>query len=212
MFTGIVQGLAQVLDIRGVDHLRTMTFGFPDHALDDLNKGASIAINGVCLTVTRFDVSKSEAEFDVMQETLRVTNIGRLKLADKANFERAASFGKEIGGHLMSGHIYTAVELTRRIEALGNVTLYFASPIALRKYLIPKGFVGLNGCSLTLGEQVADEFCVHLIPETLQVSTFGHAKPGDLVNLEIDPSTQTIVDTVERYLDIRFSAQIPPAL
>lgn len=216
MFTGIVQGMAKILAIKGSDHLKTITIGFPQHALDNLSKGASIAINGVCLTATHFDGSRSEADFDVMQETLRVTNIGTLNVADDVNFERAASFGKEIGGHLMSGHVHTTVPLTRRVESDqggdNNVTLFFACPAPLRKYLMPKGFVGLNGCSLTLGEQVTDEFSVHLIPETFQVTTFGQAKPGDPINLEIDPSTQAIVDTVERYLGQRFNDQTLPKL
>lgn len=210
MFTGIVQGIAQVLTISGSNHLITISLRFPEHALANLSQGASIAINGVCLTVTGFDLFRSEADFDVMQETLRVTNIGKLNVGDQVNFERAACFGKEIGGHLMSGHVHTTVALTRRIESQNNVTLYFENPQALKKYLMPKGFVGLNGCSLTLGEQVADEFCVHLIPETLNTTTFGQAKPGDLINLEIDPSTQAIVDTVERYLGSRFNDQTQP--
>lgn len=210
MFTGIVQGIAQVLTISGGDHLKTITLRFPEKALANLIQGASIAINGVCLTVTGFDLSISEADFDVMQETLRVTNIGNLNVGDQVNFERAASFGKEIGGHLMSGHVHTTVTLTRREEGKENVTLFFSCPDALKKYLMPKGFVGLNGCSLTLGEQVTHEFCVHLIPETLHVTTFGQAKPGDLINLEIDPSTQAIVDTVERYLGSRFIDQTSP--
>lgn len=212
MFTGIVQGMAKILAIKGQDHLKTITIGFPQHALDNLSQGASIAINGVCLTVTDFDGTRSEADFDVMQETLRVTNIGTLNVADDVNFERAVSFGKEIGGHLMSGHVHTSVPLTRRLEGDNNVTLFFACPDRLKKYLMPKGFVGLNGCSLTLGEQVTDEFSVHLIPETLQVTTFGQAKTGDLINLEIDPSTQAIVDTVERYLGQRFNDQTLPKL
>ncbi len=212
MFTGIVQGLAKILAIKGPDQLKTITLVFPSHALDAVSKGASIAINGVCLTVTQFDEAKSEASFDVMQETLRVTNIGTLDTGDTVNFERAASFGKEIGGHLMSGHVQTTVPLTRRIQGDNNVSLFFACPEAFRKYLMPKGFVGLNGCSLTLGEQVTNEFCVHLIPETLQATTFGCAKPGDLINLEVDPSTQAIVDTVERYLNQRFNDQKQPEL
>lgn len=212
MFTGIVQGMAKILAIKGQNQFKTITIGFPQHALFNLSKGASIAINGVCLTVTHFDVSRSEADFDVMQETMRVTNIGTLNVFDDVNFERAASFGKEIGGHLMSGHVHTTVALTRRVDGNNNVTLFFACPGPLKKYLMPKGFVGLNGCSLTLGEQVTDEFCVHLIPETLQVTTFGKAKPGDLFNLEIDPSTQAIVDTVERYLSQRFNDQTLPKL
>lgn len=210
MFTGIVQGIAQITAVKGSDTLRTFTVRFPKDALDQLEKGASIAINGVCLTVTHFDMNQSEAEFDVMQETLRASNIGSLSLGNKVNFERAASFGKEIGGHLMSGHVHTTVSITRRLENSGNVTLFFATPDKWKKYLLPKGFVGLNGCSLTLGENISDSFCVHLIPETLEVTLFGSAKVGDQINLEIDPNTQAIVDTVESYLNARFKEQIPP--
>ena len=200
MFTGIVQGKASIKSIERKQGLNTLTVSFPDSSLKDLKRGASIALNGCCLTVTEFDSTTSIACFDVMQESLRVTNLGDLSENSNINFERAAKIGDEIGGHMMSGHITSTVELIDRKDSDTNCELVFYCPEELSAYILPKGFVGLNGCSLTIGANVSDRFSVHLIPETLEVTTFGQLEPGARVNIEIDPSTQAIVDTVERYL------------
>ena len=200
MFTGIVQGVAQVADIRGDHDLKTFAIQFPKGSLDSVSRGASIAINGVCLTVTEFDSQSDIASFDVMFETLDKTNLGELTQGDNVNFERAARIGDEIGGHLMSGHICRCITVTRVEQSGPRHSVYFNTPEAYRDYLLPKGFVGLNGCSLTIGDKVDDEFCVHLIPETLAATTFGALSEGDTVNLEVDPQTQAIVDTVKRYM------------
>lgn len=203
MFTGIVQGKASVKSIAYKQNLNTLTVAFPAFSLNNLSRGASIALNGCCLTVTEFDTELSTACFDVMQESLRVTNLGELKEGSIVNFERAAKIGDEIGGHMMSGHIATTINLIDRKETETNCELVFSCPHDLRPYILPKGFVGLNGCSLTIGSSVSDMFSVHLIPETLEVTTFGSLDPGARINIEIDPSTQAIVDTVERYLEER---------
>jgi len=200
MFTGIVQGTARIQSINGSEKLKSFSFKFPPDSLCSLQRGASIAINGTCLTVTQFNAEALTACFDVMNETLLTTNLNTLKIGDDVNFERAAKIGDEIGGHLMSGHIHACVTVNRIVHAEGNCTIYFDMPQPYHAYLLEKGFVGLNGCSLTLGEVRADEFCVHLIPETLALTIFGQTKEGDLVNLEIDHQTQCIVDTVERVL------------
>jgi len=200
MFTGIVQGKAKVLQIDGNDQLKTFTFVFPSNHLNSLQQGASIAINGTCLTVTRFDLDQNTACFDVMNETLTITNLGCLSEHDEVNFERAAKIGDEIGGHLMSGHIHTCVTVKRIIRTKDNCSIYFLSPQPYQPYLLEKGFIGLNGCSLTVGEVNDDVFCVHLIPETLSITTFGQLKENNRVNLEIDHQTQCIVDTVKRVL------------
>lgn len=203
MFTGIVQGKASILEISGTDNLKTLKIGFPDGALKNISKGASIAINGTCLTATAFDLEQNWANFDVILETLKLTNLGSLQESDQVNFERAAAIGDEIGGHLMSGHIHCSVEICKIDSANDVHTVYFTTPENLQKYLLPKGFAGLNGCSLTLGEVSNESFSVHLIPETLEVTTFGELKVDDAVNLEIDPQTQTIVDTVERFMSTK---------
>ena len=177
---------------------RTHTVELPEDMAGGLQTGASVAHNGCCLTVTETD--GRTARFDLMAETLDKTNIGRLKAGDLVNLERAARFGDEIGGHLMSGHITATTEILRIERTEHNTTMHFALPAALKPYILPKGFVGLDGCSLTIGSVGEDSFCVHLIPETLRRTLFGTRQAGNTVNLEIDPQTQAVVDTVGRIL------------
>ena len=177
---------------------RTHTVELPEDMAGGLQTGASVAHNGCCLTVTETD--GRTARFDLMAETLDKTNLGRLKAGDFVNLERAARFGDEIGGHLMSGHITATTEILRIERTEHNTTMHFALPAALKPYILPKGFVGLDGCSLTIGNVGEDSFCVHLIPETLRRTLFGTRQAGNTVNLEIDPQTQAVVDTVGRIL------------
>ena len=199
MFTGIVQGtgLIRAIDSPAPD-FRRFTVELPEHLAGGLETGASVAHNGCCLTVTR--VSGCLAEFDLMAETLAKTNLGSLEAGDRVNLERAARFGDEIGGHVMSGHIITQTPVTRIEQSEHNRTLWFALPADLKPYVLTKGFIGLDGCSLTIGSVTEREFNVHLIPETLQRTLFGSRQVGDCVNVEIDAQTQAIVDTVERVL------------
>ena len=177
---------------------RIHTVELPEDMAGGLQTGASVANNGCCLTVTETD--GRTARFDLMAETLDKTNLGRLKAGDLVNLERAARFGDEIGGHLMSGHITATTEILLIERTEHNTTMHFALPAALKPYILPKGFVGLDGCSLTIGSVGEDSFCVHLIPETLRRTLFGTRQAGDTVNLEIDPQTQAVVDTVGRIL------------
>ena len=199
MFTGIVQGMGRVVSVeQPAADFRTHTVELPEDMAGGLQTGASVAHNGCCLTVTETD--DRTARFDLMAETLDKTNLGRLKAGDLVNLERAARFGDEIGGHLMSGHITATTEILRIERTEHNTTMHFALPAALKPYILPKGFVGLDGCSLTVGSVGEDSFCVHLIPETLRRTLFGTRQAGDTVNLEIDPQTQAVVDTVGRIL------------
>jgi riboflavin synthase len=198
MFTGIVQGTAEVEDIVQKENFRTHTIRMPREYLEGLKPGASVAHNGCCLTVVRLDGDR--VSFDLMQETLRVTNLGELGVGDRVNFERAARFGDEIGGHQMSGHIIAMAEVTRVIESENNRQVWFRLPAELAKYIFAKGYIGIDGISLTIGEVQGEEFDVNLIPETLERTNMGWRKAGDRVNIEVDPQTQAIVDTVERIL------------
>ena len=199
MFTGIVQGMGRVVSVeQPAADFRTHTVELPEDMAGGLQTGASVAHNGCCLTVTETD--GRTARFDLMAETLDKTNLGRLKTGDLVNLERAARFGDEIGGHLMSGHITATTEILRIERTEHNTTMHFALPAALKPYILPKGFVGLDGCSLTIGSVGEDSFCVHLIPETLRRTLFGTRQAGDTVNLEIDPQTQAVVETVGRIL------------
>lgn len=196
MFSGIVQNKTTVTIEQELEQLKTFSIALTDTQVEGLTTGASIALNGVCLTVTKIEAGR--AWFDVMMETLRVTNLGELSSGDKVNVERAARFGDDIGGHAMSGHVSSTVSLIDIERPANNCILWFAVTPEQRRYLIPKGFVGLNGCSLTLGDVEQDRFNVYLIPETLEVTTFGELSIGARVNLEYDPQTQAIVETLAR--------------
>jgi riboflavin synthase len=198
MFTGIIQGTAEIVDIIEKQDFRTHTVRLPPQLLPGLQPGASVAHNGCCLTVTAIDGDR--VSFDLMRETLRITNLGLLRVGDRVNVERAARFGDDIGGHAMSGHIMATVEVSQVLESENNRQVWFRVPAQLGKYVFTKGYIGIDGISLTIGEVRGDEFCVNLIPETLARTNIGTRRPGDRINIEIDPQTQAIVDTVERVL------------
>jgi len=196
MFTGIVQGIATIADIIKAPGLSTLAIRFPEDQVHQVTTGASVAINGTCLTVTRQD--GQTLYFDAMQETLRLTTLGDLNTGDTVNFERAARIGDEIGGHLLSGHIHATATIVDIVHSENNVTLWFEVPEEWAKYIFTKGYIAINGASLTIGEVTGNRFNVYLIPETLRATTFGQAREGQRVNIEIDSQTQTIVDTLAR--------------
>ncbi|MDX5435463.1 MAG: riboflavin synthase subunit alpha [Halomonas sp.] len=207
MFTGIVQGTAEIVAIKEAEAFRTHVVSLPESLREGLELGASVAHNGVCLTVTAMEGER--VSFDLMRETLRVTNLGALREGDRVNIERAARFGDEIGGHAMSGHVMAMAVLVELDEAPNNRRLWFEVPHALGRFLFDKGYIGVDGISLTIGavrHASADHgprFCVDLIPETLERTILVDRVPGDRVNIEIDPQTQAIVETVERVLASR---------
>jgi riboflavin synthase len=202
MFTGIVQGLGEVTNIEDRDGIRRLQVRLPSGRDQGLETGASVAINGVCLTVVGWN--QQGVQFDVIDETLRLTNLGTLGIGRLVNVERAARFGDEIGGHVLSGHIHGQATVTKVVEMDANLAVWWHVPEGLRKYVLPKGYVSLNGCSLTVGDTERDgQFSIHLIPETRELTTFGRVAVSDSLNLEIDSQTQAIVDTVERVLDQR---------
>lgn len=203
MFTGIIQGTAEVLAIDEKKDFRSHTVRLPQAMIEGLKPGASVAHNGCCLTVTQIDGDK--VRFDLMQATLNITNLGELKVGDRVNVERAARFGDDIGGHAMSGHIMGMAEVTEVIESENNRQVWFRIAEELKKYVFTKGYIGIDGISLTVGEVKGDTFCVNLIPETLERTNIGGRQPGDHINIEIDPQTQAIVDTVERVMAERAS-------
>ncbi|OOZ39993.1 riboflavin synthase subunit alpha [Solemya pervernicosa gill symbiont] len=198
MFTGIVQGTAEVVEIIEKSQFRTHVVTLPEPLFDGLEAGASVAHNGCCLTVTQIDGNR--ITFDLMQETLKVTNLGDVTVGSRVNVERAAKFGDEIGGHAMSGHILCVAEVSRIIESENNCQIWFKIPVQWTKYVFTKGYIGIDGISLTIGDVEGEEFNVNLIPETLERTNIGTRQIGDRINIEIDPQTQAIVDTVERVM------------
>ncbi|MGO1691715.1 MAG: riboflavin synthase subunit alpha [Marinobacter sp.] len=196
MFTGIVQGIAVVEEVIAATGLSTFAISLPDNNAEGVSIGASVAINGTCLTVTR--QAGNTLFFDAMHETLKLTTLGSLEPGHTVNFERAARIGDEIGGHLLSGHIHATASVVEILRPENNVTLWFEVPNQWAGYIFPKGYIAINGASLTIGEVAGNRFNVHLIPETLRATTFGAIKEGVSVNIEIDSQTQTIVDTLAR--------------
>lgn len=200
MFTGIVQTKLAVTGIERKDNFATLCFEFNDQLLAGLKIGASVAINGTCLTVRLID--HHQVYFDVIGQTLSITNLGQLQTGDVVNIERAARYGDEIGGHVVSGHIMTQVQVLEVVDTSNNRVVWMERPAQQAAYLLDKGFVALNGCSLTLATVEAQRFAVHLIPETLDMTVFGDINVGDWVNLEVDSHTQAVVDTVHRVLAV----------
>lgn len=210
MFTGIVQGTAEVLSVEEKTHFRTHIVRLPAEMLPGLESGASVSHNGCCLTVTEIDGDR--VSFDLVKETLRITNLGELQPGDQINVERAAKFSDEIGGHLMSGHIMTTAEICKIVNSENNREIWFKpQDVQQMKFILHKGFIGIDGISLTVGDVTKSKFCVHLIPETLARTTLGAKKLGQRVNIEIDPHTQAIVETVERVLAQREAALLAAA-
>lgn len=196
MFTGIVQGVAVVDEVKSAPGLSSFAIRFPADKVAGITIGASVSINGTCLTVTRQD--NDRLFFDAMQETLGLTTLGALKPGDRINFERAARIGDEIGGHLLSGHVHTTADTVTIDRPENNCTLTFEVPDDWARYIFPKGYIAINGASLTIGQVSDNRFNIHLIPETLRATTFADVAVGDRVNIEIDSQTQAIVDTLAR--------------
>ncbi len=200
MFTGIVKGLGTVVSGHARPGLATLVVEIPSGYADGLQIGASVAIDGVCLTATTVDDDR--VSFDAMQETLEKTTIGSIVEGSRVNVERSYRVGDEVGGHVVSGHVTGTAEIIAIDAPENNHAVTFRADASWMKYILPKGFVALDGCSLTIVDVHRDDstFTVWLIPETLKTTTFGFKKPGDRVNLEIDSKTQAIVDTVETHL------------
>lgn len=201
MFTGIVQTQAQVTDIKDSDEFRHIKLRTQPQFLQELEIGASIAINGCCLTVVHY--SNDTVEFDVIDETLRLTNLGELSIGSPVNLERSLKVGDEIGGHHVSGHIHCQGILTEVTQSETNWAGWVEVPEQFVPYLFAKGFIAVNGASLTIGEVKNNCFSLHLIPETLRLTNLAQAESGTKLNIEFDQQTITIVETVERVLKQR---------
>ena len=200
MFTGIVQTQAQVISVNNRNEFSQIIVGVDQAWAKELALGASIAINGVCLTVVSFEPQESNMHitFDVIDETLSVSNLKAICVGSTVNFERSLRLSDEIGGHQVSGHVHTKAALVEKTQTDDNCCLAFSCNENWNKYILSKGFITINGVSLTIGEVGNDRFAVHLIPETLARTNLSDLKIGDEVNLEFDQQTMTIVTTLER--------------
>lgn len=200
MYTGIVAGAFPLAGVTEKTGLHTLAVELPPELLVDLVPGASVGMDGVCLTVTRIEGAR--VSFDAMQETLVRTTLGALRSGDRVNIERSAKGQVEIGGHIVSGHVEAMATIVAIERPTNNYVITVQIPQEYIPYVFNKGFIALNGCSLTVSDfdQAIGRFNVWLIPETLQRTTFAYKQVGDRINMEVDRQTQVIVDTVRRFL------------
>lgn len=201
MFTGIIQTTAPLSWIARETHLHRIALPLPQTLLDGLLLGASVSVQGICLTVTA--IQARTVHFDVGNETLLCTNLSELPEGASVNIERSLKMGDELGGDLFLGHIMGIATITAIEDLPGDQRrITFQCERHFIPYLFRKGTVALNGVSLTVNEvQESGIFSVHLIPETVKRTTFQSATVGDKVNLEIDKQTLTIIETVSRILN-----------
>src|SRR5262245_51440862 len=193
MFTGIVEALGRVGSM--VD--RRLSVSVPDEASWRLAVGESVAVSGVCLTVV--GVGPGRLAFDLAEETLRVTTLGRLVAGDPVNLERPVRLDSRLGGHLVLGHVDGVGEVTA-VRAEGDgARLDVAVPARLRPLLIPKGSLAIDGVSLTVAALEEEAVAVALIPHTRAVTTLGHRRRGDPVNLEMDVIGKYVRGFVEHW-------------
>ena len=198
MFSGIVQSLGTIVSIDETSEIVTLEVQASEDFTKGLKVGDSVAIDGVCLTLT-----KSESDrmfFDAVPETLNKTLIKSYTKGTKVNLEPSLRFNDSVGGHIMSGHIHTTGHINQ-VEIHGNAKdIVIDAGVDWGKFLFEKGYIGINGCSITLGEITEGRFIVHLIPETLRATNLDNLVYGNQVNLEFDQNTITIVETTERIL------------
>jgi riboflavin synthase len=213
MFTGIVQGVARVAQLDDRAGLRSLRLEFAPGFAAELAVGASVAVDGTCLTATALHGDEA-ADFDVMQQTLALTTLGTLTLGSRVNVERAARDGAEIGGHPLSGHIDFSARVAAIRQPENNHVLRLAVPAPWMRYVFAKGYIAVNGASLTVAEAQREPggagwFEVWLIPETLRLTTFGAKAVGDRVNVEVERSTQVMVDTVREAVAEQLGPLLP---
>lgn len=193
MFTGIITDIGTVQALEQVGDLRARIGTGYDTGRIDI--GASIASDGVCLTVIALGTGWYEVQ--ISAETVSKTNLGGWVVGHRVNLERALRVGDELGGHIVSGHVDGVAEVVGIADAGDSTRATLRAPEALARFIAPKGSVALNGTSLTVNEVDGGEFAVNFIPHTKEVTTWGDVAVGDLVNLEIDTLARYVARLAE---------------
>ena len=203
MYSGIARGLFEVIALTRKPGLIGYTVNLSTELSRNLNTGDSVSVDGVCQTLVK--LSGTHASFQAIQETLDKTTLNELKLGSFVSIERSIRWGDEVGGHEVSGHVSGMGVIQQKIIESDNVTLIIQCDPSWMKYILPKGFIAVDGSSLTVGETKPEQglFYLHLIPETLRLTNFSNKQAQDKVNIEFDHKTKTIVDTVERILNTK---------
>lgn len=203
MFTGIIRavGAIEKVELTGESEsadLMRLSVTTPAGFSAGLSGGESISVDGVCLTVV--EVTSDELTFDVIQETLNLTTLGNATEGANLNLERSLKFGEEVGGHILSGHISCTGEIVGLVADSGVHDLQIKVGQEWLRYILEKGFIAIDGISLTVGKTDAETatFWLHLIPETLERTTLPSKGLEDHLNIEFDSQTVATVDTIER--------------
>ena len=198
MFTGIVLGKVPIIDITNKGDVTAFTVdlsGFDE----GLEIGASVSLDGICMTVVERQSGK--VVFDAIEETLERTTLSEKKIGDLLNVERSLRVGDELGGHVLSGHVISKAEIVEKKNLGEGMDVRISIPEQIRPFILEKGYIGIDGMSLTVGICDGEGFSLHLIPETLRITTIGSKEVGETVNIEIDSRTQAIVETMLRMGD-----------
>ena len=199
MFSGIVQEAGKVIRFEKEKDIFNLSIECSSEFISDLKKGASISVDGVCLTVK--DENPEILRFDLVEETIKRTNFQNIKAGDNVNLERSLKMGDEIGGHPVSGHIHGISKVISIDKRDQSWDVKFSVEPFMHDYMLHKGYVAINGCSLTVGEVSNESFMIHLIPETLSITNLFQLEQDSVVNIELDQNTIIIADTVKKYLD-----------
>ena len=200
MYTGIVQGTARVLSVHPEPGHNRIVLAQESSLFDNVEIGASVSINGTCLTVVAY--SADTATFDISHRTADITTLKHLNINDRVNIERSHRTGDENGGHALYGHVESTAQVVSWQQLGETVTAQFQLDASTFAYLFKKGFIGLHGCSLTIDrlDEERHTVTVNLIPQTLALTNLCSLQVGDRVNVEIDQTTRTLVDTLQKTL------------
>jgi riboflavin synthase len=210
MYTGITRGTFEVTSVERRPGVLDYVVALPASLCEGLEIGASVSIDGVCQTVV--EIGRDGVRFEAIQETLDVTTLDMLEPGQRVAVERSSRVGDEIGGHDVAGHVIGTGRIVAREPVGESLDLTIEVPPTWMRYVLHKGFIAIDGSSLTVGDRdvARGRFDLHLIPETLRLTNLGHKPEGERVNVELDARTVAIVDTVERVLAERESGLPSP--
>lgn len=197
MFTGIVQEIGEIKECNKTSFGKSIEVYATNSFTENLKEGASISVNGVCLTVV--SSNNKSMVFDVIKETLRITNLDNIKVGSMVNLERSLKFGDEVGGHILSGHV-SCKGKSKLIQNDGEVELRVECPQEWIDYVLLKGYVAVNGASLTVAKKERDSFSVYLIPETLEATNLSEPSEDSFLNIEVDQSIYSSINVEESKL------------
>ena len=199
MFSGIVQTVGKIESIKDKNNIKTIRIETHGDYLKDIAIGQSVSVDGVCLSLVK--KNNEYCEFEAVEETINRTTLGSYMQGTKVNLEKSLKFGDTVGGHFVSGHIHTRGRIVE-VELVGeskNILVEIEEKWI--KYLTEKGYISVNGASITIGKVSKNTFYVHLIPETLKTTNLDELIYDNYVNLEFDQATIAIVDTTERLIN-----------